>query len=152
MGSLQQQSVLKGKNVPRGTTGGRRGGATSALIHQIFCDTAAAHSQKTALIYDDNSGNKEQALSYGELDKLSNKIAKILTRICEPYRNDMKNDPVIAVSIKPSIYLPVTLLSILKSGIAYLPLDAEFPSSRVKHILQEAQPLMVIIDDIPGNY
>ncbi|KAL0122191.1 hypothetical protein PUN28_007148 [Cardiocondyla obscurior] len=49
--------------------------------------------------------------------------------------------------MKPSHRLPTLLLGILKAGMAYLPLDAEFPTSRVKHILEEAQPLLVVIEE-----
>lgn len=49
--------------------------------------------------------------------------------------------------MKPTHQLPTVLLSILKAGMAYLPLDAEFPMSRVKHILDEAQPLLVVVEE-----
>lgn len=49
--------------------------------------------------------------------------------------------------MKPSHRLPTVLLAILKAGMAYLPLDVEFPMSRVKHILEEAQPLIVLVEE-----
>lgn len=48
--------------------------------------------------------------------------------------------------MKPSNRLPTVLVAILKAGMAYLPLDAEFPMARVKHVLQEAKPFAVIIE------
>ncbi|KAL6430303.1 hypothetical protein ACFW04_007784 [Cataglyphis niger] len=49
--------------------------------------------------------------------------------------------------MKMSHHLPIALLGILKAGMAYLPLDAEFPMSRTKHIVEEAQPLIVLIEE-----
>lgn len=81
------------------------------------------------------------------MERLTNKLAKTLKRLCKINNN---RDAIIAVSMKPTYNLPITLLAILKSGMAYLPLDAEFPQARVTHIIDESQPLMVIVDD--GNY
>ena len=52
----------------------------------------------------------------------------------------------VAVCMKPSHRLPTVLIAILKAGMAYLPLDAEFPMARVKHVLQEAKPFAVVIE------
>lgn len=139
MGSLQQQSVLKGKKIGNNNN--------TALVHKLFRDVTTSHPEKTAIIYEDEGG-EEHGVSYGELDSITNKIAKTLRNIVKPRESA---DPIVAVSMKPSVRLPVALLSILKSGMAYLPLDAEFPSSRVKHILQEAEPLLVIVEE-NGNY
>lgn len=94
------------------------------------------------LYYLDDNGMEHQ-VSYQELEIMTNKIARTLRNFCKPRDN---GDSIVAVSMKPSHYLPITLLSILKSGMAYLPLDVEFPESRVKHILVESEPLIVIID------
>lgn len=75
---------------------------------------------------------------------MTNKIARTLTKFSKPREN---GDLIVAVSMKPSHYLPITLLSILKSGMAYLPMDVDFPKPRVKHILLEAEPLIVVIDE-----
>lgn len=134
MGSLQQQSLLKGKNIDRREA--------NALVHQIFMNIQANYSNEIAIIYDDDNGMEHQ-VSYQELEIMTNKIARTLRNFCKPRDN---GDSIVAVSMKPSHYLPITLLSILKSGMAYLPLDVEFPESRVKHILVESEPLIVIID------
>lgn len=43
------------------------------------------------------------------------------------------------------------LLAAWKSGAAYLPLDPEFPETRVQHILNEAKPALIIHND-KGKY
>lgn len=56
-------------------------------------------------------------------------------------------DWIIAVCMKPSDDLVMTLLGIWKAGAAYLPIDVAYPENRVEHILTESKPVMVIYDD-----
>lgn len=83
------------------------------------------------------------------MDAITNQIAKVLLEICaiNQLKSNQDGDHVIAVSMQPTDSLVIALLSILKAGAAYLPLDAEFPPARVEHILSEAKPLMVIYDE-----
>lgn len=79
------------------------------------------------------------------MDNIANQLAQALQKY---KRYEMStSQPLVAVCLKPSHHLPIILLSILKAAMAYLPLDAEFPMSRVKHILKEAQPLMVVVEE-----
>lgn len=63
--------------------------------------------------------------------------------MCKPQKDA---DNFVAVSMRPNDRLPTLLLSIVKSGMAYLPLDVEYPANRVKHILNESEPLLVVIE------
>jgi non-ribosomal peptide synthetase component F len=49
--------------------------------------------------------------------------------------------------MKPSDNLVSTLLSIWKSGAAYLPLDVSFPRNRIEEIVKESKPILVIYDE-----
>ncbi|XP_032666149.1 mycosubtilin synthase subunit C [Odontomachus brunneus] len=139
MGTLQQQSVLKGLQ-----TGWDK---EKDLVHELFVRAAAVHPNKTAIYYEDTTG-QEHMLSFDELDKITNRLARALRKYdkfgASPHSSSQS---FVAVCVKPSDRLPTMLLAILKAGMAYLPLDAEFPMSRVKHILEEAQPLMVLAEE-----
>lgn len=41
----------------------------------------------------------------------------------------------------------MTLLSTMKAGGAYVPMEPSFPQARVTHILQDAQPALIVYDD-----
>lgn len=56
-------------------------------------------------------------------------------------------DYVIGVIAKTSDTLVSILLSILKTGAAYMPIDPRFPRSRVEHILSVSKPLLIVYDD-----
>lgn len=138
MGTLQQQSVLKGLQIDAGKEEEKE-----ALLHKLFSQVAAKYSGRVAIYHEGDNG-EEHIISYQELDSLTNRLARALRKY-DKFDND--SQPFVAVCMKPSQLLPTVLLAIVKAGMAYLPLDAEFPMSRVKHVLQEAEPLMVLVEE-----
>lgn len=78
------------------------------------------------------------------MDNITNQLARALRKY---EKVEATSQSLVAVCMKPSHQLPTVLLGIIKAGMAYLPLDVEFPMPRVKHILEEAQPLMVLIEE-----
>lgn len=135
MGTLQQQSILKGQQIGKNKE--------KDLVHELFSCAATAHKNQIAIYYEDNV-NQEHVLSFKELDNITNRLARALQKY---EKFETTSQSLVAVCMKPSHRLPIALLSILKAGMAYLPLDAEFPMSRTKHILEEAQPLIVLIEE-----
>lgn len=96
--------------------------------------------------YVDDAG-QEHVLSFEKLDKVTNQLARALRKYDKFETTSSSPQSFVAVCVRPSDRLPIVLLAILKAGMAYLPLDTEFPMSRVKHILEEAQPLMVLTEE-----
>ncbi|XP_018403118.1 PREDICTED: tyrocidine synthase 1-like isoform X2 [Cyphomyrmex costatus] len=135
MGTLQQQSILQGQHTGRNQK--------KDLVHELFSHAAKSHPNQIAIYYKDDTG-QEYKLSFKELDNITNQLARALQKY---EKFETTSQSLIAVCMKPSHRLPTILLSILKAGMAYLPLDAEFPMSRVKHILEEAQPLIVLVEE-----
>lgn len=72
----------------------------------------------------------EKTLSYTDLNARSNQLAHYLKE---------KGHPTIAICMPRSEHLVVTLLAILKSGAAYLPLDPSHPQDRLETILNDAE-------------
>nr|XP_012229480.1 PREDICTED: N-(5-amino-5-carboxypentanoyl)-L-cysteinyl-D-valine synthase [Linepithema humile] len=135
MGTLQQQSILKGQQTEKHKE--------KDLVHELFSRAAAAHPNQTAIFYEDDEG-REHALSFKELDNITNQLARALRKY---EKVETASQSLVAVCMKPSHQLPTILLGIIKAEMAYLPLDVEFPMSRVKHILEEAQPLIVLVEE-----
>jgi len=70
-------------------------------------------------------------------------------------RAGVKNDDgdfIVAVQLPPGDGLIATLLAIWKAGAAYLPLDVAAPLHRIKHVMDEAKPCLVITSTPKGNY
>ena len=49
----------------------------------------------------------------------------------------------------PSEELIVTILAIFKAGMAYVPLAPNWPEGRVRHVIEDASPVMIITNQ--GN-
>lgn len=78
-------------------------------------------------------------------NQLANTLLETIGANGSPANSD--GDWIIAVCMKPSDDLVMTLLGIWKAGAAYLPIDVAYPENRVEHILKESRPVMVIYDD-----
>ncbi|MZD08007.1 amino acid adenylation domain-containing protein, partial [Streptomyces sp. SID5785] len=79
-------------------------------------------------------------LTYAELDARANRLAHHLQRC------GAGPGALVAVSVPRSVDLVVTLLAVLKSGAAYLPLDPEYPAQRLDSMLRDAEPVCAVTD------
>ncbi|MEU6571739.1 amino acid adenylation domain-containing protein [Streptomyces parvulus] len=89
-------------------------------------------------------------LTYRELDDRVARLAGELTR------RGVGPDSVVAVALPRSADLVVALLAVLRSGGAYLPADPRYPGERLRAILGEARPRLVLTDTataatLPGH-
>ena len=102
--------------------------------------------EQTALVALDAAGGNSSAsttVTFGQLDERSTELAhQLLSGIHQA--PESATDWIIAVCLPPSVELITSLLAIFKLGAAYLPLDPAFPSNRVAHILDDAQPSLLI--------
>ena len=80
---------------------------------------------------------------------IGNKLLQIVTE--QKINPNEDGDWIVCMCMKPSIDMITTMLAIWKCGAGYLPIDEAFPDTRIHDILDEAQPLMVIIDSESEN-
>ncbi|ESP91544.1 non-ribosomal peptide synthetase [Pseudoalteromonas luteoviolacea] len=107
----------------------------------LFEAQAMQHPERTAVCFG------MQSISYSQLNDKANQFAHTLLNHPE-FRHGVEN--LIALCAKPSIELIVAILGILKSGAAYVPLDANSPKTRINHILQDAKPSILVLGaDLP---
>ncbi|WP_374117444.1 amino acid adenylation domain-containing protein [Streptomyces sp. RKAG293] len=105
---------------------------SETLLPDRFAEQAAATPDAVALIVGDST------LSYAELNARANRLAHaLLQRGAGP-------DQVIALALPRSADLVVTLLAVLKTGAAYLPLDPDHPAARIEYVLKDARPALVL--------
>ncbi|MGW3045785.1 amino acid adenylation domain-containing protein, partial [Kitasatospora sp. NPDC001159] len=77
-------------------------------------------------------------LTYAELDARANRLARLLTD------RGVGPESLVAVLLERSPKLVVALLAVLKAGGAYLPVDPGNPAERIAHLLDDAQPALVV--------
>ncbi|XP_046473917.1 beta-alanyl-bioamine nonribosomal peptide synthetase ebony-like [Neodiprion pinetum] len=137
MSSSKHQSGLKGSRIDRSNE--------KVFIHKVFSQVAVNNPNHTAIIYEDERG-EETRLTFSQLEARTNQLSRVLAKRCR--RSSINGvDAIVAISMRPTDRLPTLLLATLKAGMAYLPLDPEFPAPRVEHILTEAEPLIVVSEE-----
>jgi amino acid adenylation domain-containing protein len=82
--------------------------------------------------------DQDRRLSYGELDRLANRLARHLLAL-----GAGPGAPV-GVCLPHAADTVVALLAILKAGAAYLPLDASYPAARLAFVVADARPAIVV--------
>ncbi|MFF0221630.1 amino acid adenylation domain-containing protein [Streptomyces sp. NPDC004629] len=107
-------------------------GATPRTVPDLFADTVARAPSAAAVITD------EERLDYAELDRRSNRLARLLTaRGAGP-------EDIVAVAVPRSAEAVVAVLAVLKAGAAYLPLDPDQPDERLRLIIEDAEPVLTV--------
>jgi amino acid adenylation domain-containing protein len=111
-----------------------RAGTEEWCVHELISAQARRTPQATAILCG------EQRLSYAELEERSNQLARALrVRGVEPER-------IVGLCMDRSIELVVGMLAILKAGGAYLPLDPNYPSSRIDFMLRHSRACGLMTD------
>ncbi|MFR9755700.1 amino acid adenylation domain-containing protein [Streptomyces sp. TR06-5] len=79
-----------------------------------------------------------EEISYAELDARANRLAhELIARGAEPGR-------IVAVAVPRSPLQVTAFLAVLKAGAAYLPVDPDYPAERVRFMLADAAPCMLL--------
>ncbi|MDN3695558.1 amino acid adenylation domain-containing protein [Chryseobacterium tructae] len=102
-------------------------------IHQLFENQVNNTPNQTALVY------QNIRYSYQELNQKANQLAHYLM---DNYA--LQPDDLVPICLERSENILITILAILKSGAAYVPMDPSYPADRIQHILQDTQAKLVI--------
>lgn len=113
--------------------------STDHRLHRQFEMQAARAPERLAVEFED------QRLTYGELNARANQLARYLRR------QGVGPESLVGLFVERSVEMMVGLLAIWKAGGAYLPIDPGYPADRVRCILQDAQPLMLLTQERLGK-
>jgi amino acid adenylation domain-containing protein len=81
------------------------------------------------------------ALSYGELDRLADRLAGYLAR------SGVRAESIVAVCMPRSFEQIAALLAVMKAGGAFLPLDPSWPTDRLHRLIDDAEAVLLIADE-----
>ncbi|MCP4658327.1 MAG: amino acid adenylation domain-containing protein, partial [bacterium] len=107
-----------------------------ATVHELFAARAGRSPHAVAVVWEGPDG--PGAMSYGELDRRSSRLARHLRR-----RGVGPEIPV-GLFIDRSPEMLVGILGILKAGGAYVPLDPGYPEARLRLLLEDARMPLVL--------
>jgi amino acid adenylation domain-containing protein/non-ribosomal peptide synthase protein (TIGR01720 family) len=111
----------------------------AGTLPQAIARQAQQYPQRIALIDD------RQQLTYRQLEQKSNRLAR---RIAEQYQRITQKsigaDALIPLCLNRGVEMIVTMLAIMKTGAAYIPLEPQLPKQRISYILADsAAPLLI---------
>ncbi|POH42377.1 non-ribosomal peptide synthetase [Pseudomonas fluorescens] len=119
VGAAEQHRMLQDWNTPAGVT-------PFEAVHRLFEAQADQQPERQALALD------EQTLSYGELNRQANRLAHYLLA------QGVGPQGLVGIAVERSFAMVVSLLAVLKTGAAYVPLDPEYPRERLAHMLEDS--------------
>ncbi|MGW1681155.1 amino acid adenylation domain-containing protein [Saccharopolyspora sp. NPDC002376] len=103
---------------------------------ELFARAAEREPDKIALIFE------EVELSYRELDRRVTEQARLLAE------HGVGPGDIVGVLLPRSAELIIGLLAAMRAGAAYLALDPEYPVERLRHMVEDAKPRLVLTDDL----
>lgn len=103
-------------------------------IQQLFEEQAEKTPDRIALSVGDSR------ISYRELNQKANQLARTLRK-----RGIRPNIPV-GIVMERSVAMIVSVLGVLKSGGAYLPVDPHYPAMRIQYLLEDGGVERVIVN------
>src|SRR5690554_4362928 len=105
----------------------------SATIIDFFAEQVSISPNETALVF------KKESLTYKELDERSNQLAHYLRK------SGVKQNDLVPICLDRSTELIVGILGILKAGAGYVPVDPEYPKTRISYILKNINADLVVV-------
>jgi amino acid adenylation domain-containing protein len=101
-------------------------------VHELFEEQVERTPAAVAVVHE------ERELSYGELNTRANQLAHYLREL------GVKPDGRVAICVERGIEMVVGLLAVLKAGGAYVPLDPAYPAERLRYMLEDSAPTVLL--------
>ncbi|MFF0146088.1 non-ribosomal peptide synthetase [Amycolatopsis sulphurea] len=107
---------------------------TASTLPEVFEHSAGRRPDAPALAFGD------QELSYRDLDERAEEFARYL------HESGIARERLIGLHLGRSVQTYVAVLGVLKAGCAYLPLDPDYPPSRLEFMLTDSGCRVVFTD------
>ena len=105
-------------------------------LNKIFENQVELHPDRVILYAEDGE------FTYAELNEKANRIAHSLIK-----KGVGPEDRIMFILNRNSNVM-ASAFGILKSGAAFIPVDSEYPSERIEHVLTDSESKFIIVDDV----
>jgi amino acid adenylation domain-containing protein len=106
----------------------------ASFVHVCDLFRKVAECTPDAIALDEESAR----LTYRELDERSDRLARLLRA------RGARPDRVVAICMGRSIHAVIAVLAVWKSGAAYMPIDPGLPEERIRFLLSDAKPEIIL--------
>jgi amino acid adenylation domain-containing protein len=107
-------------------------------LHARVEGMARSRPSSIALVYPSLTGGQDEEVTYAELDERANRIARHLAQ------RGVKPGDLVGLCLDRSTGMVESVLGILKTGAAYVPLDPAFPRERLTYMAEDAKLALVV--------
>lgn len=101
-------------------------------VHQLITEASKLYSSNIAIFFE------QTRITYRQLNEKSNQLAYALKEV------GVKRGDIVAITLERSEKMLITLLAIMKTGAAYLPIDPEYPEERIRFMLEDSNPVVIL--------
>ena len=105
------------------------------LLQRLLTEAAARQPQRPAV------ASEGCLLTYQELDRLSNKVARVLLRL------GVAPGDRVGILAPKSAAAVIGIYGALKAGACYVPLDPKAPAGRLGHIVRDSGAAVIVADE-----
>jgi len=105
------------------------------LVHELIERQARATPEATALVF------RGESMTYAELDRRATALAYELRR------RGVRPNALVGLCVERSFEMVLAIVATLKAGGAYVPIDPDYPFERLRYMLDEAQPAVVLAQE-----
>jgi amino acid adenylation domain-containing protein len=112
----------------------------TVALHHLIAKTADEFPDKVAIKFEDRT------LSFKSVNEAANKLASYLLGL------NIKTGDIIGLAVDRSPEMIISLLAILKTGAAYVPLDPEYPKDRIEFMLEDSAAKILITSNKYKGY
>ena len=101
-------------------------------IQELFEEQAAKTPDNIAVLF------RDSRLTYRQLDEKTNRLARSLRE------RGVRNNSIVVIMTDRSMEMIIGILSIIKAGGAYLPIDPGYPADRIQYMLEDSGAALLL--------
>ncbi len=101
-------------------------------VHELLEEQAGKTPEAVAVVCG------EEELSYGELNRRANQLAHYLREL------GVKPEERVGICVERSVEMVVGVVGVLKAGGAYVPLDPGYPAERLRYMIEDSAPVVLL--------
>jgi len=104
-------------------------------IHALFEKQVEQNPERIAVLHGDTD------ITYHQLNECANQLA------CTLIQSGVNHLDYVGLMASHSIQTVIAILAVLKAGAAYVPIDPEYPNSRISYIMEDAGVVALLADE-----
>jgi amino acid adenylation domain-containing protein len=132
---IQEETLLESRYFPVDNVVTNNSFEIDFCIHELIEKKANEYPERIALLFEDKE------VTYKMLNETANQLACLIRTNHQIGLGDL-----VGVIMDRSEKMIISILAILKSGAAYVPIDSDYPEQRINYIIKDSDVKFIIYD------